>query len=132
MIEQVIDILSGVFLLLLSLASVKVQQYLKARIKNEQFQNATARMSEAVVSAVTSVQSRYVAHLKELSKDGKLTEEERDIARGMALEHAKSALGEEGKKVLAEVLGAAGSELDKVLSVEIEAGVHQLKTRGKL
>jgi hypothetical protein len=132
MVDQLIEALSGIFLLVVSFAALKLKEYLNQKIQSELLQNATTRLTDAALSAVTSVEQSYVSELRKAASDGQLTYEEKQSALSHAVENAKRLLGAQGRVVLAQAFGYGERELERLLQVEIESRLHELKKKGTL
>ena len=116
--------LSPALLLLLGWLGLKAKNLIDLKIKNESIKGMVGRLSEV---AETSVKAVFQAFVDPLKKDGKFTDQDKAIAKQMALEEIKSHLGEKGLKEIMYVLGWKEEDADKNLSTTIESKVADLK-----
>jgi len=125
--DFLIEVLGSVLLFLLSLVGVALRQYVLTKVNNSNLRAALTRMTDASLGAVASVAQEYADALKRANADGKLTPEERDHARSMALERMKSLLGEVGLQEVQRVFGLYGASLDSALLSRLESALLSLK-----
>lgn len=85
------------------------------------------RLAVAMKDAVLEVHQTYVEARKAASEDGKLTDEEAEEAKDLAIEAAKAYLGPKGIRELLGVLGIGEDALDGWLGGKVEATVAELK-----
>ena len=85
------------------------------------------RAGDEVMSAVKEVHQVFIDELKKARADGKLTSEEKQQARDMAIAIAKSNLGAKGLKRLAKALGLG--DVNSWLGNRVEESVADLKLR---
>lgn len=113
---------------LLALATwgvAKLNQLVKAKIKNEYWSGVLARLNDAVFTAVKSVHQSFVDPLKK--ENGGLTDENKAIAKKMAVETAKSYIGAKGLQELAKVFGLGADETEQMINDKVEAAVSDIK-----
>lgn len=77
-----------------------------------------------VKAAVLEVGQTYVDALKEGKADGKLTEDEKSLAKSKAIAVAKSNIGKKGLKALARIVGV---DVEKWLGSKVESAVAVAK-----
>lgn len=88
-------------------------------------------LRRAIFEAGAVVYEVYQVYTSEILKgraDGKLTPEEKTIAKDLAMDKLKSNLGKAGLARLARVLGLKGDALDGWLGNKVEAAVLELKS----
>ena len=102
-----------------------IGKFLVDKIKSEKVRLYVGRALDEVYDAVAEVYQVYVAELKEAKADGKLTQEEKDKAKHMAVETAKANIGAKGLARLARVLGI--DSIDQWLESKVEATIARKK-----
>lgn len=125
-LQVVVPLLGTVVTAALTWAGAKLVNLIQAKTKNEYLKGALVRAEQAVQTAVLEVKQVYVDAIKVRSADGKLTSEEAEEAKKLAIDAAKSYLGTKGLAVLVDVFGFDGSALDSFLGGKIEATVSQV------
>lgn len=125
--DFLLEALGSLALFLLSLVGLALRQFVTTRIHNLKLRTSLTRLADATITAVRSVAQSYADDLKEASKDGRLTNDERRYARDMALRKLKQLLGDAGVKEVQEVFGLYSEDLDKALVSRIESTVKELK-----
>lgn len=119
-------VLKGVVLpvigLLVTWASLKLPQWVKAKVKNESVSGVLERLSLLAMNVVMEVQQTFVSTLKEP------TTEQLKEARDKAIAALKAHLGPKGLQELKDVLGLDGdTALERLIITFIESAVHTLK-----
>ena len=131
LVLKVSEVLLPLLLSVLTLAVVKLTQFVNAKVKNEYLKNVLVRVDDAVLTTVRHLQQNFVEDLKNASADGKLSEEEKKNLKDQALNSVYMHLG--GDKGLSEVKKVLGvADLDSLLSSKVEAAVHSLKNNSPL
>ena len=102
-----------------------IGKYIVSKIENENVRKYVGRALDEVADAVAEVYQTFVNELKAGNADGKLTAEEKVVARKMAIDTAKSNIGTKGLKRLAKVAGI--DALDEWLGTKVEATVKMAK-----
>jgi hypothetical protein len=105
----------------------RVDELIKAKVKNEYLRGALVRLDDAVCGAVRELQQTTVDDLKGASPDGRLTPEQRAQLKRDVLDKAKAYLGARGVAEISEILGLGMPELDNKISGAAEAAIYDLK-----
>lgn len=105
----------------------KLEDFIVARVGNENLRNALIRLDHAVLTAVKEIQQTTVDAIKKANADGKLTDAEKAEIRSAAARSAWDLLGPKGVAFLQEVLGVDEDEVQKIIDSRIEAAVHDLR-----
>ncbi|MFZ5895044.1 MAG: hypothetical protein ACOY0T_28550 [Myxococcota bacterium] len=121
------EALSPVFLAILSWLSLRVAQFINAKVKNEHVAGVLHRLDDAVAVAVRQVEQVIVAELKAASSDGILNAEERIRVKGAALAAARSYIGFKGLLEIGKILGLKRDELDRLVEARVEAAVYDMR-----
>jgi hypothetical protein len=108
-----------VFILALLSAVIKLAT---SKIKSDKIANAVNWFGETVTSTVKSIQQTYVDSLKEAKADGKLTDEEKNAIKNLAIATVKKSLSDETYKLLSTVY----ADVEKKIADSIEAAVKDL------
>ena len=98
--------------------------HLLSTMKNQKIAGILGRAYDAVRTAVLEVAQTYADEIKKGSADGKLTPEERVMAKRAAIDKAKSYLGSKGVKQLAKVIGL---DVDNWFGGAVERTVKETK-----
>jgi type II secretory pathway pseudopilin PulG len=72
----------------------QLTRFIGEKVKDKKASSALMKLLYAVEAAVKAVAQTVVDELKEASKDGKLTKEEQDKVKDMAIQQVKKTLGE--------------------------------------
>lgn len=123
-------ILKGVVLpvvgLIIMWASLKLPQWVKAKVKNESVAGVLERLTMLAFTVVQEVQQTFVSNLTEP------TAEQLAAARDKAIAALKSYLGPKGIEELKKVLGLDGdTAVERLIITFIESAVHNLKSAPK-
>lgn len=121
---NVLVYLGPVLLLLLGWALLKGKEYIAQKVSNEAMRGMLTRLSDTTETAVKAVFQSFVEPLK---KGGNFTEEDKAMAKQMALAEIKSHFGEKGIKELMHILGWDEKNVDQNLGTKVEAQVADLK-----
>jgi hypothetical protein len=105
-------------------------RYVVAKIGNDLLRGCVGRALDEVRDAVAEVWQTYVSALKEANVDGKLTAEEKALARQKALAIVQGNLGTKGIARLGRILGI--DSVNDWLATKIESAVDVSKKQGKL
>ena len=105
---------------LLSLALLELRKYLRAKIENDTLYNATTALADVVYNVVSEVQRTVVDKAKAASADGKLTAEEAEEIKNLAISKIMAQLGPSFAGVLSKTLGGTAPLAD-VVATKIEA-----------
>ena len=124
---EVVQILSPVLLAVLTAASAKLAQFIRAKVQNEYLQGLLIRLDDAVVTAVKGLEQSVVEQIKAANADGKITNDEKKQIRDAAIAAVKSNLAANGLTELAKILGMQDAAMDGLFSSKIEAAVHDLR-----
>jgi len=109
----------------------KAAELIQAKVDNQTAEAALLRLTAAVTDAVGDVYQAEAGALKEAAADGKLTQEEKDRLKQIAIDHAKSYLGKKGIAMLLEVLGfTSEKDLDKVIAGKVDKVIYDAKRAG--
>jgi hypothetical protein len=100
--------------------------YVEKKTSNETIVTFIKRVDVAAMRVVKSVYMTYVEAIK-TDQGRTLTEEERQRAKGLALDKLKSYLGPAGLEELATIFGYTQAQRDKYLDDHIEAAVYDAK-----
>lgn len=107
-----------------------LSRYVWIRIGNDYALGVLTRAWGEVRAAVAEVGQTYVAAIKAGRADGKLTDEEKAVAKSLAIAAAKRNLGAKGLRALARILGL--DSVDEWLAGRLEAAVAEGKAAGVL
>lgn len=125
---QVIDALAPLAVTLVSILAGWVAVQLKAKFASETGRNIVDRVVKLASGVVLEMEQTVVAAWREAARDGKITAEEAEDARSLALAKLRSYLGAKGKS---EVLNAFGfkdeAQLDAWLTSLLEAELIKAK-----
>jgi len=99
-------------------------KYLWNKIKSDWARGVVSRAYEEIKGAVMEVAQSYADDIKAKNADGKLTQEERDEAKELALKIAKENIGTKGLKRLARILGL--DSIEQWIANKTEAAVRSL------
>lgn len=109
----------------------KAAELIQAKVDNQTAEAALLRLTAAVTDAVGEVYQAEAGALKGAAADGKLTQEEKDRLKQIAVDHAKSYLGKKGVDMLLEVLGfTSEKDLDKVIAGKVDKVIYDAKRAG--
>lgn len=125
--DFLLEVLGSVLLFLLSLVGLALRKYVLSRIDNLKLRDTLTRVSDASLNAVQDVAQSYADDLRKASADGKLTMEERLMARGQALDRMKLLLGQVGLAEVSQVFGLDPDKLEHHLMSRIESTLKGLK-----
>lgn len=123
-------VLKGVVLPIVGLAvtwaSLRLPQWIKAKVKNESVAGVLDRLSLLAFNVVQEVQQTFVSNLENP------TPEQLRLALDKALEALKAHLGPKGLQELKDVLGLDGdTAIERLIITFIESAVHSLKLAPK-
>jgi hypothetical protein len=107
----------------------RVQQWLRCKVDNERARGVLLRLTDAVENAVLEVEQTTSEALRAAAEDGKITSDEAEKVRQVALDAAKRQLGTHGVAELRQVLG--DEEVDELIGGRLEAHLARIK-RGVL
>jgi hypothetical protein len=96
-------------------------KWLLGKISNDTAQKYIGRALDEVYDAVGEVYQTFTKSLKASNADGKLTNDEKKIAKSLALATAKANIGVKGIARLSRILGI--DSLDSWLATKVEATV---------
>jgi hypothetical protein len=120
-------ILLPLFALVATWAGIRLQAWLKEKVKNERIEGILVRLETIVEAAVKEVAQTYVSNLTEV------TPAALEQARERALESIRSHLGSRGIEELKTILGLNDTgAAEKLVVTMLEAKVHDLKMFGLL
>jgi len=120
-------ILLPLFALVATWAGIRLQAWLKEKIKNERIEGVFLRLEAIVEAAVKEVAQTFVSTLTEV------TPASLEEARARALDSIRSHLGPRGLEELKAVLGLGDTDAaEKLIVTVLEAKVHDLKMDGLL
>lgn len=118
--------LSPVILALLGFIGMRLNQWIAAKVKNEQVQGILTRLSDVSINAVKEVEQTFISTLEHP------TAEDAKKARDAALSTIKSHMGARGLDEMKKVLGIEkDGDLEKLLITFLESHVHDLKLTKK-
>jgi hypothetical protein len=123
-------ILKGVVLPVIGIivmwASLKLPQWVKAKVQNESVAGVLERLMTLAFTVVQEVQQTFVSNLTEP------TTEQLAVARDKAVTSLKAYLGPKGIEELKKVLGLDGdTAVERLIITFIESAVHNLKATPK-
>lgn len=121
--NDITEILTSILVLCLSLLAFYLKNLTQQYVKNEALKELLTRLNDAAFVSVQSVAQEYSDDIKKFSKNG-LTDVEKQIAKGKALQKLKNSLGTKGMELVRENLS---DKLDEVLSDRLEAVISQKK-----
>lgn len=127
MYELIIDYgLAAIGLLFSGLAAL-LGRLLIELVKSKVLREHIVRLGGEVESAVREVLQTYVSKLKEYNADGKLTDEEKAMAKKYAIEIAKSNFGSKGLLALGRIF-----DVEKYIGGKVEAVLGEDERLGEL
>ena len=103
-------------------------RWLKAKTGNEALSGAMVRLADAVNTAVGELQQTIVNGLKERAADGKLSAEDVEQVKRLALAKVVAYLGEHGLEALARQLDMDDHGISALIGAKIEAAVLSMKS----
>ena len=106
-------------------------KWIATKIKNERVAAIIGRVDDVVMKVVRSVFQSYVKEIKRGNEDGKLTKQEKMIARDSAISEAKSYLGLKGLNELRWLLAGTVGSVDDYIGTVVEAAVVHSKNTGR-
>lgn len=116
-------------LLLCTLISVGLARLLEAarkRVSSQFLNGVLGRVDAAVADAVGELEHTIVAEFKEASADGKLTPEEVDRIKAMAISRVRSSVGKSGIAALRGELGGDAA-IERLIVGKVENEVRTLR-----
>ena len=122
-IETVVQIISALLLMLISLLGTWLTAKLAKRAELANITAATDEATRAAQQTVLELQQTVVDNLKEASADGKLTKEEIAELKELLLDGAMDKLSDTAKNMLT----AAGVDISAVIRGAGEAFIRQMK-----
>lgn len=123
-LPKIVEALPVILPVVLGWVLKPVRDYFKTKTKNETALHLYDRVEKAVTTAVLAVEQTYVREIREKSKDGVLTSQEKDEAKRAALDEARRQIGPELWAVFVVVIGKGSQiEAERALSAKIEAAV---------
>lgn len=122
-IETVVQIISALLLLLISLLGTWLTAKLAKRTELANIAAATDEATRVAQQTVMELQQTVVDNLKEASADGKLTKEEIAELRELLLDGAMDKMSDTAKNMLT----AAGVDISAVIRGAGEAFIRQMK-----
>ena len=112
---------------LIALAAGAAVRWLIAKWQNAAFERAMQALSQAAHLAVTEVWAGYVKALKAAAADGKLTDQEKRLARQQAIGLLRGFLGRKGLALVVKTLGVEDSCVNAFLGAQVESALAQEK-----
>jgi hypothetical protein len=123
---HLLNILSPLLVAVLTWASWKMANYIKAHTKNQQVQAALLRLNDAVTTSVEAVEQTLVSNFK-MAGNGTLSPDDGNKARKQALDQIKANLGNKGLSDMMSVLGVeTPAAMEGLLAYKVEAHVLKL------
>lgn len=113
-------IVTSVIIPLITYLGLKIKDYLKTKIKNNEINKSIELATQAVTIAVTSIMQTYVDDIK---KSGTFTAEAQKQAFTAAKEKALKLITEDTKNAIESIFGG----FNEWLETQIEATVKELK-----
>lgn len=107
-------------------AGKKLSSAAESKIKNETLRTATSKMTTVVFGVVSALAQELADEWKKASEDGKLTQEEKDKLKAIAVSRAKSLLSGDTWDVLTSEYGG-DAKATNVVEDQIEAAVRTSK-----
>lgn len=102
-------------------------RYVFKKTKNESVSNLLARATAEIGDVAKEVAQVYVDALKKGTADGKLTDQEKRMAKNIALQKIKDNLGPTLIPRLIAVLGDA-NKMESWIETKLEASIRELKS----
>lgn len=107
----------------------KGAKYLSAKTANQYLAGVVNRLDDVALKVVNDVYQTYVKERKRLSEDGTLSEEDKKMAKQIAIASLKDYLGEKGLTELKFLFtGMDTSKVETVLGSVVEDAVAKQKT----
>jgi hypothetical protein len=126
---KIVEILSPIFLALISYLVVIATRWLQAKTDDAYLKGVLDLINVAVLESVKELNQTTVANIKKASEDGTITEVEAAAIKQKAIDHVKGYLGLKGLRRARAVLGS--DALDQLVRTKIEAVLHDLKIDGE-
>jgi hypothetical protein len=106
----------------------KTIDFVSSKSNSAWVRGVLGRVDGLAMRIVREIYQKEIEALKEAREDGKLTDEEKERFKTIAMDTLKEYVGPKGIKELTALLGASG-KIDKFLSSTIEATIATEKTR---
>lgn len=126
-----LQVVSPMLVAALTWASTKLTGFIKARVNNEYLRGILVRLDDAVVTVVKDLQQTVINEVKAVSADGKITMADKKRIKDLAVANVKSYLGDNGRRVMSDVLGLSDSAVNGFISSKIESAVHDLRVTNR-
>lgn len=124
---QALPLITPFILAGLGYLSKLLADFIKAKTKNEYLSNVFVRLNVAVLDVVKSIEQNVIKEIKQANQDGKISAEEKQAIRSIAINSVKSYLGVKGLTQLGKILGLDDNALDSMIETKIESAVLDLK-----
>lgn len=119
-------IVSAVVLPLIAWVGKKLARYLDGKFENEMVRSALVKVQAVSFGVVAELSQKLADKFKEATADGKLTDDEKDELKALAISQVKKLLSLETWGVLTSEFGEEGAS--DLVSGQIEAAVRSSKT----
>lgn len=129
-VVNVLLALSPVTLAGLTWLSLKLAEFIRAKVDHTYLQGVLLRLNDSVLIAVKDVEQRLVEEARDATQDRKLTPQEARRFKEVAMGQLRSYLGPKGLQELSRILGLSSAGVNSVLDAKIEAAVLDLKRQG--
>ena len=117
---------------LIALAAGVAIKWLLARWQSATLERAMRALSQAAHLAVTEVWATYVKALKAAAEDGKLTAEEKALARHKAIALLKGFLGGKGLALVVKTFGVEEELVNAFLGAQVESALTREKAVARM
>ena len=119
-------IVSAVVLPVIGWLGKKLASYLDGKIENDMMRSALGKLNTVAFSVVADLSQQLADKFKEASADGKLTDEEKDQLKDLAVSQVKKLLSLKTWGVLTDEFGEEGA--GDLVASQIEAAVRANKS----
>jgi len=124
---QVLPLITPLVIAGLGYLSKLLADLIRAKTRNEYLSSVLVRLNVAVLDVVKAIEQNVVKEIKRANEDGKITDEEKQTIKSIALNSVKSYLGVKGLAQLGKILGLDSNAIDSMIETKIESAVLDLK-----
>lgn len=128
LLKVAIEALTPVLLAVVSWLGYQASQLISTKVKNGRAKAVLNRLAEATTTTVSALQQTVVAAMKEKAADGKLTPEEVEELKELALDEIVKHLGgDTGAAKQAKALGLDMEAFESMIETKVEASIADRK-----
>lgn len=128
-VEYALPLLATALTSLLALALKALVTWLNSKAEGSKLAAVAAKVAHFSELVVTDLEHTVKPELEKALADGKLTDEEKEGLKALALERLKALLADSGMKELKGVMGILTPQLELYLSGAIEKALVGVKTQ---